>query len=246
MLHHHGNPGDLVRDNALFAADPPAPKLEKAGQQISVYDMDDSFFRSLNSLTRARVRWKLLYALTGLYLLSVGPGHYLWARRQRDYRLSLLVLTGGVAVFALLFGYLGRRGFNEQSKVLTIATARALDGNRYDVTQWSNVFVTSGGAYTLTHPGEYNLYSSGTTTESEASIAASGRGGGFHVDLPLFSSCAVTHRGVMTGDDTAVTPTLWKNRPRRHAPRRDQIDPAARVSRDAVPVSLAALRRFFL
>ncbi len=209
VIHHHGSPGELLRENTLLAADPPAPKLEKAGAEISVYDMDGNFFQSLNRLTRPRVRWRLLYALTALYLLAVGPGHYFWARRQRDYRLSLLVLTGGVAVFAFVFAYFGRRGASERSQVLTIAYARALDGNRYDVTQWSNVFVTSGGVYTLTHPAEYNLYSSGTTEKSAAGIAASGRGGGFQVDLPLFSSCAVTHRGVMTGDDTAVTPTRW-------------------------------------
>lgn len=213
VIHHHGSPGDLLHDNALLAADPPAPKLEKAGQPITVYDLDDTFFENLNRLTRARVRWTLLYALTALYLLAVGPGHYFWARRQRDYRLSLLALTGGVAIFAFLFSYFGRRGSSEQGKVLTIACARALDGNRYDVTQWSNVFVTSGKVYTLTHPSEYNLYSSGTTSESTAGIAASGRGGGFHVDLPLFSSCAVTHRGVMTGDDTAVLPARWKTGP---------------------------------
>ena len=210
VVHHHGAPGDLLRDNALLAADPPAPTLEKGGQQITVYEMDDNFFQGLNRLTRPRVHWALLYTLTALYLLAAGPGHYFWSRRQRDYRLALLALTGVVVLFAFLFGYLGKRGFDEQSKVLTLAYAQALDGNRYDVTQWSNVFVTNGGVYTLTHPAEYNLYSSGTSEESTAGIALSGRGGAFRADMPLFSTCAVTHRGVMTGDDTTANPTLWQ------------------------------------
>ena len=96
--------------------------------------------------------------------------------------------------------------------MLTVACARALDGNRYDVMQWSNVFVTSGGVYTLTHPAEYNLYSSGATADGTAGLAVSGRRGGFQVDLPLFSSCALLHRGVLSGDDTNVVPDRLENR----------------------------------
>ncbi len=230
VIHHHGAPGDLLRENAFLAADPPAPALAK-GKLVTVYDLDNNIFQGLNLTTRPKVRWNLLYALTALYLLAVGPGHYFWARRLRDYRLSLAVLTGGVVGFALLFGFLGRRGFNERSKVLTVATARALGGNRYDVMQWSNVFVTSGGVYTLTHPAEYGLYSSGATAESTAGLAASGRSGGFQVDLPLFSSCALLHRGVLTGEDTDVTPTVWKAEGRELKELRLSLPPGFAASR---------------
>ena len=64
---------------------------------MTVYDLDNNLFQALNMTTRPRVHWSLLYTLTVFYVLAVGPGHYLWARRQRDYRVSLAVLTVGVA-----------------------------------------------------------------------------------------------------------------------------------------------------
>jgi hypothetical protein len=98
----------------------------------------------------------------------------------------------------------GRRGYGEVAAVHTVSYARHLADDTYDVTQWTNVFVTSGDYYTISHPASHNIYSTCEDSEAVNGVINNGKDGNFRVDIPLYSSRAFVHRGKMKGDDTAV------------------------------------------
>lgn len=194
----------------LLKAEPPAPTLETSANS-RIYNLEETLLQRMGRLIAPHINWPLIWLLAALYLFAIGPGHYLWVKKaRRDYRLSLLVFFAGVTGFSLLFGYVGRRGLGERGKIFSIAWARALDDGHYDVMQWSNAFVTSGGDYRLTHPSAYNLYSDAGGSDGFANGALNGLNGFYQVDMPLYSSCGLVHRGVMAGDSTAATVKAWK------------------------------------
>jgi hypothetical protein len=209
VVRHRGPRETLMRDNAFLKAGPPPATLEES-TSATIYDLENSFFQQLVSLSQAKVNWGILYLLTFVYFLLVGPVHFGWAKHVRDYRISLLALGVVVTAFAFFFGMAGRRGQGERARISTLSWARLLDGNRYDVMQWSNAFVTSGGVYTFTHPAAHNLYSSGSSVEQARGFAVGGPDGYYEVDMPLFSSSALLHQGTMTGDSVEARVTTWQ------------------------------------
>jgi hypothetical protein len=211
VVRHRGARDVLLQDAAFLKEGPAAPTLEKSNE-ATIYDLENSFFQQLAAIVRPKVNWALIYLLTLTYLGAVSFGHYFWAKRTRDYRLSLLALLAGVTAFAILFALVGRRGFGESARVNTLSLARALDDGRYDVMQWSNAFVVRGGVVALTHPSAHNLYSAGSSDDQARSLAVSGLNGHYEVEIPLFSSSAVLHRGVMAGDNTSVKVNAWESR----------------------------------
>lgn len=191
---------------ALAAAGWPGAEL-KSGDAV-IHDLDSAILQRLASFTRPDISWTLIYVLTGLYLVAVGPAHLRWSRR-RDYRVVLAVFVAGVAVFALLFAYVGRRGHGERTQVRALSLARALGEGRHDVTQWLNAFVTSGDLYTISHAAEVNLYAAPSSQESVPVEILNGREGAARADIPLYSSRGLVHRAVMRGPDTAVRVAEW-------------------------------------
>jgi hypothetical protein len=194
----HAEPRSGISDAGLSDAGYPMPTLE-ASDQIVLYQLDDMFLRALAPLTRARHSWGLLYTLAVVYLLAVGPGHYLLARRLRDYRLTTAVFLLGVGGFALLMNFAGRRGQDEASAVYTMSYARAVGGDQFNVTQWINAFVTRGDYYTIAHPADHNLYAAAQEHEPVNAIIDAGRDGRLLVDLPVFSRRGFLHQARMTG-----------------------------------------------
>jgi len=173
-----------------------------------LYGFDQSLLRGLAAMTRPEIAWWLIYLLTLAYLGIIGPLHYHWSKRL-DYRASLGILGGAVALFALAFLIAGKRGAGEQQITHSVSIARALGDRRFDVTQWLSAFAVEGDTYKLTHPAASNVYSASSDMESVNGRIFNGREGHFLVDLPLYSSRPFLHRAVMTGPDTSVEVERW-------------------------------------
>ena len=146
-------------------------------------------------MTRPAHNWPLIYGLILAYVVLVVPVNFLIGRKWRDYRRTIAFCLAAVALFGWLFSVVGRRGYGESAAVHTLSYARPLGHGAWDVSQWTNVFVIDGAYYTLTHPCPQNLYSTCSQMESVNGVVQNGRDGNFRVDIPLYSSRALLHRG---------------------------------------------------
>ncbi|HET6422488.1 MAG TPA: hypothetical protein VFG20_02320 [Planctomycetaceae bacterium] len=153
-----------------------------------------SFLTRLKNMTKPDHNWPVLHLLFWIYIALIFPGCYLVGRKWADYRLVYLMLLGTVALFSLLFGYVGQRGYGEATAVHSVAIARVLPDGQADVTQWSNVFVTSGGDYDIAHEGLGTLYSTCNIAEAVPRWIRNGAEALFRADIPPFSSREFSHR----------------------------------------------------
>ncbi len=180
-----------------------SPALDSGEQEQSVgnefQDGSDilsssSFLSRLKGMTKPDHNWPLLHLLFWVYIALVFPGCYLVGRRWTDYRAVYAALIGTVLLFSLLFGYVGQRGYGEATAVHSVAIARMLPDGQADVTQWSNVFVTAGGDYDISHNGIGTLYSTCSIAEPVSKWIRNGAEALFRADIPPFSSREFTHR----------------------------------------------------
>jgi hypothetical protein len=185
-------------------APPPDFDSERFGRYGSDGATDSSFFETLAMVTRPKISWWLIYLLTGIYVVIIGPVFFLL--RKRDYRLLLVGFVCTVALFAWLFTAIGRRGYGERQVCHSLAVARVLGGGRYDVAHWSHAFATSGNTYHFAYPGASQLYAAiGQGGEKVRGSVHLGGDSFFEADIPLFSFRNFMHRGVMAGDDISAT-----------------------------------------
>jgi hypothetical protein len=202
-----------VSEQTLTHKGLPQPKLRQSNQ-ASIYNLEEELFRVLRSMTRPEHNWPLIYLSTIAYILLVGPVNYLFGRKRRDYRLTLLFFFATVAGFAYLLGFIGRRGHGEATAVHSIAYARQLDGAHYDVTQWVNAFVTRGATYEITHDAPHNLYSTCQEFEAVRGAIVNGKDGAFQVEIPLFSGRSFFHRGKLKGHPIKLKVAEWQGEER--------------------------------
>ncbi len=161
---------------------------------VYISNLDDRLLRDLKSLTRVDHMWPLIYLLALVYIVLVFPGLYLVGRRRADYRIVYGLLLAVVAVFSVAFSVIGRRGYGESTRVDSAMIAYQLSGDYYDVTGWTNVFVTAGSDYLITHDGGGRAYSTCQQVEAVNGYVTTGAGGVFAVDIPPFSSRSFAHR----------------------------------------------------
>ena len=154
---------------------------------------------TLRRMTKPKHNWAAMFTLSVLYVVLICPVNWLVGRRK-DYRLTLLLFIGFVAAFGWVFFSLGKRGYGERGAVHTLSYVRPATPGVHDVTQWGNVFVIAGAAYTITHDSEYNLYSTCLDMESVRGVLQNGVKGRFVVDMPLYSNREFVHRGQVAGD----------------------------------------------
>ncbi len=147
-----------------------------------------SFLSRLRTMTRPEHNWVLLHVLFWIYIGLVFPGCWLVGRRWSDYRVVYVALLATVAVFSVLFAFVGQRGYGESTAVNSLAIVRPLPNGLADVSQWSNAFVISGGDYEIRHQGSGTLYSTCNTTEAVNGEIQCGADARFLVDIPPFSS----------------------------------------------------------
>lgn len=208
VVRHSIRSAQLTADYLLQEKFP--PRTLKQNQNVTVYDLEETLFTRLALASRSKIAWGLISLLTIVYLGLVGPVPYV-LRRKLDYRVSVLVLIGSVAVFGAAFAFIGRRGHHEIQSAHSLSIAQSLGDGKYDVTQWINAFATQGGLYPLTHLAPANLYAAPSNSEAIRARIFNGIGGQLLADIPIYSSIAFTHRAVMEGDDTSVTVEEWKS-----------------------------------
>lgn len=180
----------------------------KSGDQGNVPSLDRFSFNKLAAITRPNINWGLIYLLTILYVVLIGPVFYLL--RKRNYRMLLAGFIGTVAIFAWLFTAIGRRGYGEKQIYHSLAIAYPLGEGRFDVQEWIHAFATAGDVYRLEHAGGSHLYGTDAEGDVVRGEITVGKDSHFLADIPLFSSRPFLHRGVMKADDTGLKVVQWE------------------------------------
>ena len=170
----------------------------------TVDNLTDDFLQTLTTASRPRHSWALIYLTAIAYIAAVCIFHFFYARKVNDWKRTLVAFGIIVGTCAVLLGVIGKRGQGEAAAVNTVAYARHLGGGQYDVTQWSNAFITAGGLYQMTHSGTHNLYSTCQEEEAVQGGIFNGRQGQFAADIPLFSSRSFLYRGKLQGHHIKV------------------------------------------
>ena len=172
--------------------------------------VSDLIVNRLSDITRPNIPWGLIYLLTIIYVVLIGPVFYL--QRKRDYRVMLAAFAVTVALFAWLFTAVGRRGYGEKQIVHSVGFAESLGGDRHVATQWMHAFATSSDRYRFQFPGSGNAYAALANSGTVKARVMNGADAAMEADIPLFSGRPFVHSGVLTGDDTSVEIVDWKTR----------------------------------
>jgi hypothetical protein len=199
----------------------PAAELRGDGQG-NLADRDGFVLHKLAAITRPKINWGLIYALTIAYVVIIGPVFYLL--RKRNYRVLLGGFLATVALFAWAFTVIGRRGYGEKQIYHSIAIARSLGAGRFDVQEWIHAFATAGDIYKFTHGDGSQLYATHSEGDTVRGEIREGRESHFAADIPLFSSRPFLHRGVMKAEDPGLKVEEWTTK-----------TGALQVGTDAVP-----------
>lgn len=184
-----------------------APELRTDGKG-NIGDTDSFVFHKLAAITRPNINWGLIYALTVLYVVLIGPVFYLL--RKRNYRLLLGGFLATVALFAWVFTVIGRRGYGEKQIYHSIAIARPLGAGRFDVQEWIHAFATTGDIYKFAHGDGGQLYGMNSEGDTVRGEIREGMESHFAADIPLFSSRPFLHRGVMKAEDPGLNIEAWE------------------------------------
>ncbi len=197
---------------------PPKTKERQRTQHWDAWTIESVLFEALQPLTRPKHNWVLIYVVSALYLVCIGPMHWWLTRRRLDYRAGLALPLVLVAVVGYgLFG-IGRQGFGQGTKVHTLAYARPLNNDAPDtldaldalnVIQWTHVFASRGAYYTIRHGGTHSLYTTAQSHESVNGEIRNGRDGSFVVDIPLNSSRSFVHHGTIAAPVPRVRVVQW-------------------------------------
>ncbi len=174
-------------------------------------DEREAAWRAFGQSTLPDVPWTWVYLAAFVYLVLIGPCHYLYARgKKRDYRKIILVLLACVGAFAWLFGMIGRRGYDNSDRWLNAGIAYSLGDGTYDVEQWAHAFVTKGDAYEFRLPNSNALFSVQHQQDRIPGYQRVGPQGGLQLDLPLNSSRNLLSRAILSGPKIDVDVVSWK------------------------------------
>jgi hypothetical protein len=206
--------GSVVRHAStvreLQKTDMPAPAQFGFNASTSVPEQTtDSLLQILSRMSQRQYNWAGIYLLSFLYLALVGPGIFYYASKWKDYRLRIVLLLATVTVFSLIFNWVGRRGQGETSVTHSLSYARAIEGNKYDVMQWGNIFAVHGAHYSITHDSPHNLYATARDYEPVNGVIINGKDGRFVADIPMFSRRPYLHAAEMNGIDIPAKIVQW-------------------------------------
>jgi len=196
--------------NVTLDVDPTARKYYTRLNDLEFYEAEADWHAEeviparLRELVTPEHNWLLIYLLSGAYLLLIYPGGALLNRTRLDYRFGMVALLAIVGVWSWMFLAIGSRGYGETTSTCTTAAVRQLPDGRWDVEQWSSLFVTVGDGYSLAHPGESVAYSTTQSHEQIEGTIENGQPGFLSVDMPPFTFRTFAHRNQVKMGSVAV------------------------------------------
>ena len=127
--------------------------------------MVSGVFNQLKKMVQAKHNWAVIHLLSLSYVAVLFPGCFLIGREFRNVPVTFGTIVGATLLYGGAFYLVGNRGYGESTTVHAVALAEHVEGDRYDIMEWTSVFAIAGGEYAFVHPGRSRLYSDATTNE---------------------------------------------------------------------------------
>jgi hypothetical protein len=170
--------------------------------QVDIDSSDSEILQGMRRLMQPEHAWWLIFLLSLCYIGLIFPGCWILSQNRRLHYLTTYGAILGLAlVFSVMFLFIGRRGYDESTTLLSLGIARSEDRAHSSLLQWNLLFVTQGNRYRLTSSSEQATLASGETDESVDALIQSGNEADFDVRIPPFSSQSVISRRRLTLPD---------------------------------------------
>ena len=183
------DPDDLARragPSPAFAAEQDNANVPQ--QRGDTNNINQMVFDALRNRIKPDHAWGLITLVLLVYVVLIGPGTTLLARRWKNSRGALLFFCLVVAGASLIVYRIGRRGYGESTRCLSIAHARHTGApGPVSVRQWMHVFSTNGRRYELRHALK-PVWFHNMSRERIRGTFQGGGDGRFAIDMPVFSS----------------------------------------------------------
>ncbi|MGC1274172.1 MAG: hypothetical protein WBC44_10735 [Planctomycetaceae bacterium] len=199
--------GDYVRAQL---DPPPRPVVEETPEELErqrvnqygvgyrypleQWQMSAGVFNQLKRMVKVEHNWAVIHLLSLSYVAVLFPGCFLIGREFRNVPATFGAIVGSTLLFGGAFYLVGNRGYGESTNVHSVALAEHVEGDRYDVAQWSSVFAIAGGDYKFIHSGQGRIYTDATENEPVGGTTTSGSAGRFEVDVPPYSTRIMAHK----------------------------------------------------
>lgn len=206
VLHHMATRQTVNSDYLVQANAAPATM---AVNQHRYMRISDTLARSYTPVLRTNHRWWLIYLVAIVYIIAIGPGMMLCARRMRNYRHALLAFAGCVLLATGCMHWAGYRSERESNAVYTMACASPVGGGLFATRQWVTAFAGRGGGYMFHHAAPHNFYAPASGQEETAGLIRNGRDGTLLAKMPINSFRTFAYRGVLKGDDLSASVVDW-------------------------------------
>ena len=170
----------IFNDDYLKAADEKDSQTKTVNyQQLiqnaeSVWTKNTDIFRELIDLAAFERKWWLIYPAVFAYLVVLFPICYQIGVDRRSVKMFYAAFLAATAIFSLTFAMLGKVGGGVQSRIRTVAIAKAIGDGTFDVTAWSNLANVFPGTFSASLPGSGGQLSTTQDVENvEGTLRAS-------------------------------------------------------------------------
>lgn len=159
----------------------------------------DQIRANLTEMIKTDHNWLIMFLLTIVYLVLIGPLFYKLSLQQLPWHLGLLGLSGVIGFATWMFMIIGARGYGEADSGHAIHFARPLGDGSFDVTTYANVFLTQGATRSFKGDSGFGLFSSAQVREQVGGQIVNGVQSSYEVDVPRFSHRLIIHKRRVVG-----------------------------------------------
>lgn len=157
-------------------------------------NFDEELLATLTELSKPKQIWYLIFLLSFIYLIIVGPVYYLITKYCKHNRTFYLVYGLSTLLFCFIFLIVGRYSTNQTSQIHSLIVAESLPNHKTNISEWSSLGIVSGGSFKISHSGESHIYSTCQPYFKVNGFATSGTNGQIQVDIPPNSFRTFFHR----------------------------------------------------
>lgn len=157
-------------------------------------NFNEELLATLTEISKPQQIWYLIFLLSFIYLIIVGPVYYLITKYSKHYRTFYLVYGLSTLLFCFIFLFVGRYSTNQTSQIHSLIVAEILPNHKTNISEWSSLGIVSGGNFKITHSGDSHIYSTCQPYSKVNGITTSGINGHIQVDIPPNSFRTFFHR----------------------------------------------------
>ncbi|MCA9004841.1 MAG: hypothetical protein KDA70_06160 [Planctomycetaceae bacterium] len=191
--HNSVNPKiEINRDNQISGTDLAYPS--STYRNTYYQNFDEELLATLTEISKPQQIWYLIFLLSFIYLIIVGPVYYLITKYSKQYRTFYIIYGLSTLLFCFIFLFVGQYSTNQTSQIHSLIVAEILPDQKINISEWSSLGIVSGGNFKISHAGESHIYSTCQPYSKVNGFTTSGNNGHIQIDIPPNSFRTYFHR----------------------------------------------------